>query len=329
MQYRRLGRSGLQVSSFVLGTMNFGNPTQKEEAFRIVDTALDAGINLIDCADVYAGGKSEPVLGEALKRNGRRKDILITSKVFNRTGPGPNDLGNTKHHIFNACEKSLRQLQTDYIDIYFLHRTDFGVLQEESLAALDLLIKQGKVRYIACSTHPAWKTVEALWIADKYQYPKFICEQPPYNLLDRRIENEIMPMCQAFDLGIIAWSPLAHGVLAVKYKDATNLPEGSRGTLRSVFRERITQKGIEAGLKFRKRAEQKGCTAAQFAVAWVLQQKGITGTILGPRSLEQFQSLLPALDISLTEADLQFCDSLVPPGTYIVNYFNTSGWMKS
>jgi aryl-alcohol dehydrogenase-like predicted oxidoreductase len=328
MQYRRLGRSGLQISSLVLGTMNFGKPTDKQEAFRIVEAAFDKGINIIDCADVYANGESERILGEAFKRNGKRKDILLTSKVYNRMGPGPNDLGNSKHHIIEGCEKSLHRLKTDYIDIYFLHRTDLNVPQEESLAALDLLVKQGKIRYIACSTHPTWRTVEALMIADKYRYPKFICEQPPYNLLDRRIENEIIPMCQAYDLGIIAWSPLAHGVLAGRYTDAANLPEGSRGTLREVYHERITQEGIDVGFRFAKKADEKECTAAQLAVAWVLNQPGITGTILGPRNLEQLEDLLPALDITLDDDDMKFFDSLVPPGRYVVNYFNTSGWMK-
>lgn len=328
MEYRRLGRSGLRVSSLALGTMNFGNRTTKEEAFRIINTALDAGINLVDCADVYAGGESERILGEALTQNGNRKDVLITSKVFNRTGSGPNDLGNTRHHILQACEESLRRLGTDYIDIYFLHRTDFNVPQEETLGALDLLVRQGKVRYIACSTHAAWRTVEALWLADKHNYPKFICEQPPYNLLDRRIENEILPMCQAYDLGIIAWGPLAHGVLAGRYTDASDLPEGSRGTLRTVYSQRITQHGIEVGKKLARRAEEKGCTAAQLAVAWVLHQPGITAAILGPRTLEQFESLLPGAEDTLTEDDLGFCDALVPPGTSVANFFNTSRWMK-
>lgn len=328
MEYRRLGRSGLQISSLVLGTMNFGKPTEKQEAFRIVDAAIDQGINMIDCADVYANGESERILGEAFTRNGKRKDILLTSKVYQRMGPGPNDLGNSKHHIIEGCEKSLHRLQTDYIDIYFLHRTDLNVPQEESLAALDLLVKQGKIRHIACSTHPAWRTVEALMLAAKYGYPKFICEQPPYNLLDRRIENEIIPMCQAYDLGIIAWSPLAHGVLAGRYTDAAKLPEGSRGTLRKVFQERITQEGIDVGIQFAKNADEKKCTSAQLAVAWVIKQPGITGTILGPRNLEQLEGVLPALDIALDDDDLNFFDSLVPPGRYVVNYFNTSGWMK-
>ena len=327
MEYRRLGRSGLQVSSLVLGTMNFGNPTAREEAIQIVDAAIDAGINLIDCADIYAKGESERILGEAFQRNNKRKDVILTSKVFNRMGPGPNDQGNSRHHILDACEQSLKRLKTDYIDIYFLHRSDFNVPQEESLAALDLLVRQGKVRHIACSTHPPWRTVEAMWLSDKHGYPGLICETPPYNLLDRRIENEIIPMCRAYDLGIISWAPLAHGVLAGRYTDASELPEGSRGTLRPVYRERITQRGVAVGKKFAMYADQKGCSAAQLAVAWVLHQPGITGAIIGPRNMDQYRSLLPAVDVKLDADDLKFCDELVMPGTHVTSYFNTSKWM--
>jgi len=328
MEYRRLGRSGLKTSSLVLGTMNFGNPTSKEESIHIINRAIETGINLFDCADVYAGGESEKILGEAFHQNGKRKDVFVTSKVYMKKGPGPNDQGNTKHHILNSCENSLRRLKTDYIDIYFLHRTDFGVPQEESLEALDLLVRQGKVRYIASSTHPAWRVVEALWISDRHHYPKFICEQPPYNLLDRRIENAMIPMCRAYDLGLITWSPLAQGVLACRYKDPKKLPKGSRATRKSVYAERITQKGIEVSFKLAQRATEKGCSVAQLAVAWVLSQPGITSAIIGPKTLKQFEELLPSMDIELDESDFKFCDALVPPGTYVSNHFNTSNWMK-
>ena len=328
MKYRRLGRSGLRISPLVLGTMNFGSPTDKAEAFRIIDLAIEAGINLLDCADIYADGDSERILGEALRRNGKRKEVFVTSKVFSRTGIGLNDQGNSKHHIIESCNASLKRLRTDCLDIYFLHRTDFDVPQDESLEALDILVKQGKVKYIACSTHPAWRTVEALCTSDRYHYPKFICEQPPYNLLDRRVENEIIPMCCAYDLGIITWSPLAQGVLAGRYKDPRNLPEGSRGTLKEVYAERITQRGIDVSREVAKRAKEKGCTPAQFAVAWVMSQPGITGAIIGLRDLTQFESLLPALDITLDQTDFEFCDALVPPGTYVSNHFNTSNWMR-
>ena len=328
MEYRRLGRSGLRVSPIVLGTMNFGGATDKDQSFRIIDEALDAGINLFDCADIYSGGESERVLGGALSRNGKRKRALITSKSYMPSGPGPNDRGSSRHHIFESCENSLKSLKTDYIDIYFIHRTDFTVPPEEPLAALDILVKQGKVRYAACSTHPSWRTAEALMTADRYGYPKFICEQPPYNLLDRRIEQEILPMCRYFDLGVICWSPLAQGMLAGRYKKADQFPEGSRAAQKEVFAERITQVGIDAAEKMARYAQKKGVTQAQFAVAWVLGQPVVTSSIIGPRTLEHFRDLLPSADIELTEEDRSFCDSLVPPRSHLSNHFNTTDWMK-
>ena len=326
MEYRRLGRSGLKISKLALGTMNFGNPTDKGESFRIVQAALDAGINIFDCADAYVDGESERILGQTLAENGKRKEVFITSKVFLPTGKGPNDAGNSKHHILAACENSLKRLKTDWIDIYFLHRTDFSVPQEESLAALDLLVRQGKVRFIACSTHPPWRTVEAWWIADKHHYPKFACEQPPYNLLDRRIENEIVPMCKAYDLGIISWSPLAQGVLAGRYQDAADIPPDSRGALKTIYAERITQPGIEIARQLSQRATHKGCSPAQMAVAWVLHQPGITAAIIGPRTLRHLNDLLSAADLNLDDTDLDYCNSLVKPGAFVSDHFNTAGW---
>jgi aryl-alcohol dehydrogenase-like predicted oxidoreductase len=326
MEYRRLGRSGLKISKLALGTMNFGNPTDKTESFGIINAALDAGINLLDCADVYADGESERIIGEALAENGKRKDVIVTSKVFLPTGNGPNDAGNSKHHILAACENSLKRLKTDWIDIYFLHRTDFNVPQEESLAALDLLVKQGKIRHIGCSTHPPWRAVEAWWIADKHHYPKFVCEQPPYNLLDRRVENEIVPMCKAYDMGIISWSPLAQGVLAGRYQAATHLPPGSRGAFKSIYGERITSQGIEVAQQLAQRAAKKGCTLPQLAVAWVLHQPGVTAAIIGPRTLAHLNDLLSAADLKLDDTDLDYCDRLVKPGAFVSDHFNTAGW---
>ena len=328
MEYRRLGRSGLQVAPLVLGTMNFGGVTGKKESIEIIDEALDAGINLFDCADVYSGGESERVLGEALVRDGKRKRAFVTTKCFMAAGEGPNDRGSSRHHIFESVENSLRSLKTDYIDIYFLHRPDFSIPLEEPLAALDVLVNQGKVRYVACSTHPSWRTAEALFTAERYGYPKLICEQPPYNLLDRRIEMEILPMCRYFDLGAICWSPLAQGTLAGRYTDPDKFPSRSRASQKSVFAERITPEGIEAATKMADYAGKKGVTPAQFAVAWVLNQPTVTGSIIGPRTLEQFRDLLPSADIELTDDDRDFCDSLVPPRSHLSNHFNTTDWMK-
>jgi len=200
------------------------------------------------------------------------------------------------------------------------------VPQEESLAALDLLVQQGKVRHIGCSTHPPWRAVEAWWIADKHHYAKFVCEQPPYNLLDRRVENEIVPMCKAYDLGIISWSPLAQGVLAGRYQDAADIPQGSRGAFKSIYAERITPQGIEVAQQLAKRAIQKGCTLPQLAVAWVLHQPGITAVIIGPRTLAHLNDLLSAADLNLDDTDLNYCNRLVKPGAFVSDHFNTAGW---
>jgi aryl-alcohol dehydrogenase-like predicted oxidoreductase len=327
VKYRRLGRSGLMVSELVLGTMNFGRPTPKAESIRMIDAALGAGINLLDCADVYADGRSEEIVGAALNRNRRRREVFVTSKVFMRTGEGPNDAGSSKHHILDACEKSLRRLKTDYIDLYFLHRTDYNVPQEETLAAMDLLVRQGKVRHIGCSTFPPWRAVEALWIADRCRYPKFVCEQPPYNLLDRRAELQVLPMCRAYDMGVISWSPLAQGVLAGRYTDAGAIPAGSRGALKPIYAERITQPGIEAARRLAGRAAQKGVSLPQLALAWVLHQPGITAAIIGPRTIGHLKDLLAAAALELGAEDLEFCDALVPPRRNLSDHFNTSGWM--
>ena len=328
MEYRRLGRSGLQVSELTLGTMNFGGPTNESESFAIIDKALDNGINLLDCANVYAGGLSEKIVGKALNRDGKRKKTLITSKAFMPTGENPNERGNSRHNLINACHESLKRLNTDYIDIYFLHRTDWNVPQEETLSALSYLVSQGYVRYVACSTHPAWRTIEALHIAEKKGYPKFVCEQPPYNLLDRRIENEIVPMCQEYDLGITTWSPLAQGVLAGKYQDATNLPPKSRGAQKTIYAERITDDGIEVARKLSDWAAQKDLAIVPLAVSWILHQPGITSVIIGPRTEQHLDMLLPAVDIELAKSDIEYFDSLVPPGCYLSDHFNTAGWKR-
>jgi aryl-alcohol dehydrogenase-like predicted oxidoreductase len=329
MKYRRLGRSGLNVSILSLGTMNFGTATDRTESIRIINTAIDSGVNLIDCADVYSLGESERILGEALNDSGKRKNVFITSKVFWPIGEGQNTGGGSRHNILSACENSLRRLKTDYLDIYFLHRTDFNVPQEESLAALDLLVQQGKIRYTGCSTHPPWRVVEALWIADKYRYPKYICEQPPYNLLDRRAETEIFPMCQAYDLGIMTWSPLAQGVLAGRYQNISDLPPQSRATQKKIYAERITEKGIEVARHMASHATQKGWSLPQLALGWILHQRPVTTAIIGPRTLEHLKELLTAVQLHLDQSDMAFCDSLVPPECHVTNHFNTAKWRAS
>ena len=226
MEYRRMGRTGLKVSEVCLGTMTFGHSTDEREAKRIVDLAFDAGINFFDTADSYGGGESEVITGKALK--GRRRDAVIATKFFNPMGPGPNDSGMSRVRIMNAVEDSLQRMQTDYIDLYYIHHVDTQTPLDEMLRALDDLVRQGKVRYTACSNYQAWRLMEALWISDANDLARFECYQPQYSLVVRDIEQELIPVCQLKGLGVVVWSPLGGGFLSGKYKPGERTLEGTR-----------------------------------------------------------------------------------------------------
>jgi aryl-alcohol dehydrogenase-like predicted oxidoreductase len=330
MEYRLLGRTGLRVSPLVLGGDNFMNPTSESEAMRLIDRALDGGINIIDTSNSYMRGESERVIGKALKANGRRHQTLISSKVHYPIGAGPNDRGNSRLHIIRACEDSLRRLGTDTIDLYQTHRPDLDIPLDETLGALTDLVRQGKVRYIGSSTAPAWHVMEALMVSELKGLARFVSEQPPYNLLDRRIENELLPMCQRHGLGIISWSPLGMGLLAGRYSDARDVPTDSRAARRGgIYAERITPQAVEVGNQFARLAREFGMDPAQAAILWVKDQPGVTAPIIGPRSIEQLENLLPVLEMSLSAEFRVACDTLVPPGSAVANFHNTAPWMKS
>jgi aryl-alcohol dehydrogenase-like predicted oxidoreductase len=329
MEYRTLGRTGVKVSPICLGTANFADPTPEDEAIRIINRALDAGINLIDSGDSYANGESERIIGRALADNGQRQRVILTTKVHYPMGPGPNDRGNSRLHLIKACEDSLRRLRTDYIDLYQIHRPAFDMSVDETLGALTDLVRQGKVRYIGCSTHPAWKVMEALMVSQMNGYARYVSEQPPYNLLDRRIENELVPLCQAHGLGIFPWSPMAMGILAGRYSNDEDYPADSRAVLRGgIYAERVTRRGIEVGTQFVNLAREYGIPPAQLAMLWVKDQPGITAPLAGPRTVEQLEHLLPVMDMELDESIRAACDELVPPGSAVANFHNTSNWMK-
>lgn len=329
MEYRILGRTGVKVAPLCLGTDNFANPTPEAEAIDIIDRGLDAGINLIDTSNSYAKGESERIIGQALAANGRRDQVILATKAHYPTGPGPNDRGNSRLHLMKACEDSLRRLQTDYIDLYQLHRPSFDIPVDETLSALTDLVRQGKVRYIGSSTAPAWKVMEALMVSELKGYVRFVSEQPPYNLLDRRIENEMVPLCQSYGLGIFPWSPLAMGILAGRYADAENYPSGSRASLRGgIYAERITARGIDVGNKVVQLAKERNLSPAQLAVLWVKDQPGITAPLIGPRTIEQLEHFLPVMEMELDTATRLACDELVPPGSAVANFHNSAPWMK-
>jgi len=309
--------------------MNFGGPTPEDEAIRMIHVALDNGINFMDTANMYNDGESERIVGKALKQGNRRDQVILATKCFWPVGDGPNDRGLSRYHILRACEDSLRRLQTDHIDLYQMHRPDFDVPIDETLSALTDLVRKGKVCYIGCSTYPAWKVMEALMVSEQKGYARYITEQPPYNLLDRRIENELVPLALEYNLGLLPWSPLAMGILAGRYPPDGSLPEGSRAARRGgVFAERITRRGLEIGAKIVKMAEEQGLTPAQLAMLWVKDQPAVTAPIIGPRTMDHLEQMLPLLEMSFPDEDRPLFDELNPPGSAVSNFHDTSGWMK-
>jgi aryl-alcohol dehydrogenase-like predicted oxidoreductase len=330
MEYRDLGRTGVRVSPLCLGTMNFGGPTNEADAIAIINRALAAGINFVDTANVYTGGESERIVGKALKENGRRDDVVLATKVYGRVGGGPNDQGVSRYHILRACEDSLKRLQTDHIDLYQLHRPPMTVPQDETLRAFDDLIRSGQVRYIGCSTHPAWMVMEALAISERYGLARYISEQPPYSLLDRRIENELVPLAQRYGLAILPWSPLAGGILAGRYSPDAEYPEGSRAARGSTtFQARVTDKGIEVAQKVGQMARERDLTTAQLALLWVKDQPGVTSPIIGPRTMEHLEAAIAIIGETLDDADRPLFDELVHPGNAVADFHNSNEWMRA
>ena len=322
MEYRNLGRTGVKVSPLCLGCMLFGGRTEEADAIRIIDRALDAGINFIDTANVYNRGRSEEVVGKALKQNGKRDRVILATKVHGRMADDdPNAWGNSRRHIIEQCEASLRRLQTDYIDLYQIHRPGSDVPIDETLRALDDLIRAGKVRYIGTSTFAAWQVVESLWVSKELGLNRFVTEQPPYHLLDRRIERELIPMARTYGLGIIPWSPLAGGFLTGKYNRDQKPPEESRYDEHSARDDMFSEQAFAVLDVVRELAAAKGCTPSQLALAWVVQQPGVASPIIGPRTMEQLEDNLGALQVTITDEDRASLDKVAPPGRAIVPYY--------
>ena len=330
MEYRTLGCSGLKVSPLCLGTMNFGGPTPAAEAIQILNRALEGGINFIDTADVYNAGESERVVGQALKENGQRDKVVLATKVYNPMGDGPNNQDLSRYHLIKACEDSLRRLQTDHIDLYQLHRPSAFIPQEETLRALDDLVRAGKVLYIGSSTFPAWMIMEGLAISRQYGWVRYVSEQSPYNLLDRRIENELIPLALKYNLAVLPWSPIAMGLLAGKYLPGAEAPAGSRlAEGRNFMNERVNPAGREIGAKMVELARERGTTASRLALLWCKDQPGITAPIIGPRTLAHLEDALPVLNMKLKDEDRAIFDNLVHPGNAVADFYNSAWWMKA
>jgi 1-deoxyxylulose-5-phosphate synthase len=326
MQYRPLGSSGLHVSALVLGSDNFSNPTPAEESERIIATALDAGVNLIDTANSYAAGAAEEIIGATLRKLGR-DDVLVATKFHYPFGSGVHDRGNSRQAIIRACEGSLRRLGRDHIDLYQSHRPDMDVPLEETLRALDDLVRAGKVRYIGSSTAPGWHVATSVMTSARLGIARIVCEQSPYNLLDRRIENELVPACHTHGVGVICWSPLAMGMLAGRYEQGRS--DDTRAAVRGgIYAERVTDAGIRVGNAFAALARQHGLEPAQAAYAWVIAQPGITAAIIGPKTVAQVASALPAAELTLPAELLEAADRLVTPGSVVASFFNSATWMR-
>jgi aryl-alcohol dehydrogenase-like predicted oxidoreductase len=293
MEYRNMGRSGLKVSAICLGTMTFGHGTDQAEATRIVDLAFSAGVNFFDTANTYGNGDSEVLLGNALK--GRRREAIVATKFFNPTGPGINDSGMSRVHIMQAIEDSLRRLQMDYVDIYYIHHVDVQTPLEEMLRALDDLVHQGKVRYIACSNYEAWRIMEALWISETKGLARFECYQPQYSLVVRDIEEEIIPVCRMKGLGVVVWSPLGGGFLTGKYQPGERIVAGARSEEGWAYPQRYFAANADETLaELLQVAKELGRTPAQVANRWVLEQPAITSAIIGARTVAQARDNLLA-----------------------------------
>jgi len=316
MEMRTLGRTGVKVSSLCLGAMMFGgwgNPDH-DDSVRIIHRGLDAGINFIDTADVYSRGESEEIVAKALKD--RRDRVVLATKVHGVMGEDPNFQGNSRRWIIAECENSLRRLGTDWIDLYQIHRPDPSCDIEETLSALNDLVHQGKVRYIGSSTFPAAEIVEAQWAAEKRHFERFVCEQPPYSLLVRGIEADVLPALGRYGMGAITWSPLAGGWLSGNYRLGQDLPASNRA-------QRIPQRydmsipsnqhKLEVADQLAKLAESSGMSLVHLAVAFVLAHPAVTSAIIGPRTMEQLETQLGAADVSLSDDVLDAIDQINPP----------------
>jgi aryl-alcohol dehydrogenase-like predicted oxidoreductase len=323
------------VSALCLGTMNFGGRTDEAEAGAILDRALAAGINFVDTANVYGHepgnfavgrGRSEAILGRALKANGRRAQVVLATKAHFAMGPDPNEQGSSRRNLIEQCEASLRRLQTDVIDLYQLHHPTNDVPIDETLRALDDLIRAGKVRYIGTSSFAAWQIMEALWVSKELGLNRFVCEQPVYNLLDRRAERELIPMAQTYGLAIIPWSPTGGGLLTGRYRRGQPPPAGSRWDAFWRRPDYLTERVFDVLDVVEAIAQAKGATPGQIALRWCLDQPGVTSPIMGPRTVAQLDDSLGALAIALSDDERQRLEAVAPPGDKTVPFYGYDGF---
>ena len=314
MDYRSLGRSGLKVSPLCLGTMMFGDQTDEAASRAIVDHAAAAGINFIDTADMYAQGRSEEIVGRAIAA--RRHDWVLATKAANAWGEGPNQRGLSRKWLMEACDNSLKRLGTDYVDIYYLHKEDHCTPLGETVRAIADLVRAGKIRYFGVSNHRGWRIAEICRLCDELGIDRPVVSQPYYNAMNRMPEVEHLPACGYYGLGVASYSPLARGVLTAKYAPGQTPPEDSRAGRadRRMMQTEWRTESLEIASRIREHAAERGLTPVQFAVRWVLNNRLLTAAVVGPRTMEQWQAYLSALDADFTAADEALVDALVPAG---------------
>jgi aryl-alcohol dehydrogenase-like predicted oxidoreductase len=328
MRMRTLGQTGIKVSPYCLGAMMFGawGEPDHDESVRVIHAALDGGINFIDTADVYSQGESEEIVAKALK--GRRDDVVLATKFHGAMGEDPNHRGASRRWIVQEVENSLRRLQTDWIDLYQVHRPDPATDIDETLGALSDLIHSGKVRAIGSSTFPAEAIVEAQWVAERRGRERFLCEQPPYSIFARGIERSVLPTCERYGMGVIPWSPLGGGWLTGKYRQGKDIDLSSGRAARMPQRFDPSLPGNARKLELVEQlvevAEQAGCSLTHLAVAFVVSHPAVSAAIIGPRTMEQLTDLLAGADVVLDDATLDAIDAIVPPGTNV--HVDDAGW---
>ena len=321
MEQRNFGRTGVSVSPLCLGAMMFGawGNTDHDDSIRIIHRALDAGINFVDTADVYSRGESEEIVGKALK-GGRRDNVVLATKVHGKMGDDPNEFGNSRRWIIREVENSLRRLGTDWIDLYQIHRPEPDTDIDETLGALTDLVHAGKVRYLGSSTFPPSAIVEAQWAAERRGRGRFVSEQPPYSILVRGVEADVLPTCSRHGMGVIPWSPLAGGWLSGRYRLDGEVETSRRAAMipdRYDMSKPENQRKLEAADALARVAEEAGLPLIQLALAWVIRNPAVTAAIIGPRTMEHLESQLPSAEITLSEEVLDRIDEIVRPGTNV------------
>lgn len=309
MEYVNLGSSGLKVSNVCMGTMTFGDQADEKECARMVEMCLDAGVNFFDTANVYNAGLSEEILGRALK--GRRDDVVVATKVRGRIGPGPNEVGLSRRHILKAVDDSLRRLQTDYVDLYYLHQPDYETPIEETMAAMDTLVRQGKVRYVGVSNYASWQICEALNVCEQEHLAPIVCVQPMYNLVARGIEQELLPFCRKFGIGVVPYNPLAGGLLTGKHTKGEPPKKGTRFDLKETYQDRYWHPRLfDAAQELCGIADTAGLSPVELALQWLLARAEVTSVILGASRREQLEENLAACEGKLPPDVGEPCDDV-------------------